>query len=322
MHLEVQGGDYEHVLDLFADPASHGKFVYRHTNLAALSKVVLNGEPFDVAEYSLANHIMLQARGERRLAAIPVFPSRAFRNVALFVPLRSPLHTPEQLAGKRVGVGEFAMTTAVWTRGHIQDACGLDWRSVEWVVRPKPRFPAPAGFRVVQSEEDLEEQVCAGKLDAIMTGRPKDHNKPPAQRRLRSLTPAPDLIERDYFERTRWFPIMHTVVLHARVLEQESAPKEIFAAYARAKQAALKRRLSATFLPGAERLWDATENVDSLRYGLTPLNRRNIETLSRYLHEQKLIDKIPPTDSLFVTGAADWSDDDWSDEEWRTPGHP
>ena len=319
MPFEVQGGDYEHILDLFTDPASKDKLTYRRTNLAALSKVVLNGDPFDVAEYSLANHIMLHARGERRLVAIPVFPNRALRNVALFVPVDSPLHAPEQLVGKRVGVGEFAMTTAVWTRGHIQEACGLDWRSVEWVVRPKPRFPAPPGFRIVESEEDLEEQVCAGKLDAIMTGRPKDHNKPPAQRRLRSLTSAPELVEREYFERTNLFPIMHTVVLHARVLEQATAPKAIFDAYARAKQTALKRRLGATFLPVAERLWDgsAEQHVDSVRYGLTPLNRRNIETLSRYLLEQNLIESIPPTDSLFVTGAADWSDD-----EWRTPEYP
>jgi hypothetical protein len=74
----------------------------------------------------------------------------------------------------------------------------------------------------------------------------------------------------------------------------------------------LKRRLGATFLPGAERLWDGSveQNVDSVRYGLTPLNRRNIETLSRYLLEQNLIERIPPTDSLFVTGAADWSDNE------------
>jgi 4,5-dihydroxyphthalate decarboxylase len=311
MPLEVQGGDYEHVLGLFEDPASKDKFVYRRTNLATLSKVVLNDAAFDVAEYSLANHIMLQARGERRLTAIPVYPSRAFRNVALFVPLHSPLHDVKQLAGKRVGVSEFAMTTAVWTRGHIQDACGLDWRSVEWVTAANPRFATPAGFRVSQSDRDLEDLLCEGELDAIMAGRPKDQRKPPAQRRLRSLVPAPELIEREYFERTQLFPIMHTVVLHTRALRHDGVPRELFNAYVRAKQVALQRRLGATFHPGAERLWErsAVESVESLRYGLTPLNRRNIELLSRYLREQNLIDTIPATDSLFVAGAAEWSDD-------------
>jgi 4,5-dihydroxyphthalate decarboxylase len=310
MLLEVQGGDYEHVLGLFDEPALAEQFVYRRANLVALSKVVLSGAEFDVAEYSLANHIMLHAKGDR-LTAIPVFPSRAFRNVSLFVPLHSPLHELEQLAGKRIGVSEFAMTTAVWTRGHVHDACGLDWRGVDWVTGANPRFATPHGFRVTHTEEDLEQLLCEGKLDAIMTGRPKDHLKPTVNRRLRSLTDAPELIEREYFDQTQLFPIMHTVVLHARALRQKVAPKALFGAYVRAKNTALKRRLSATFLPGAERLWERSvaSGPESLRYGLTPLNRRNIEVLSRYLREQGLIDNMPPIDSLFVAGAADWSDE-------------
>jgi 4,5-dihydroxyphthalate decarboxylase len=310
MQWEVQGGDYEHVLGLFDDAATRDSFRYLRTNVGALSKVVLSGADFDVAEYSLANHIMLHARGERRLSAIPVFPSRAFRNGSLFVPLQSGLRKFEQLAGKRIGVSEFAMTTAVWTRGHIQDLCGLDWRSVEWITGPSPRFPAPAGFQVSACNEDLEELLCAGQLDAIMTGRPKDHQKPAAQRRLRSLTDDAATQEGAYFEGTGLFPIMHAVVLHARAAAETGRAKMLFDAYVVAKRAALTRRLGAAFLPGAERLWDGSlvDGADAVRYGLTPLNRRNIEALSRYLHEQKLIDAIPPVESLFVAGAADWVD--------------
>jgi 4,5-dihydroxyphthalate decarboxylase len=311
MLLEVQGGDYEHVLGLFDEAGLAEQFVYRQTNLVALSKVVLSGAEFDVAEYSLANHIMLHAKGDRRLTAIPVFPSRAFRNASLFVPLHSPLHDWEQLAGKRIGVTEFAMTTAVWTRGHVHEACGLDWRGVDWVTGANPRFATPDGFRVTHTDEDLEQLLCDGKLDAIMTGRPKDHLQPTANRRLRSLTDAPESVEREYFDQTHLFPIMHTVVLHARALRREAAPKALFDAYARAKNTAFKRRLSATFLPGAERLWERSvaSGKESVRYGLTPLNRRNIEALSRYLREQNLIDNMPPIDSLFAAGAADWSDE-------------
>lgn len=311
MPLQVQGGDYEHVLGLFDEPGLAEQFVYQRTNLVALSKVVLSGAEFDVAEYSLANHIMLHAKGDRRLTAIPVFPSRAFRNVSVFVPLRSPLHDVEQLAGRRIGVSEFAMTTAVWTRGHVHDACGLDWRGVEWVTGANPRFAAPEGFRVTHTEQDLEQLLCDGRLDAILTGRPKDHLKPPASRRLRSLSDAPESVERDYFDRTHLFPIMHTVVLHDRTLHRATTPKNLFDAYVGAKNAALKRRLSATFLPGAERLWEGVlaNGTETLRYGLTPMNRRNVEVLSRYLKEQYLIDDAPPVETLFAAGAADWSDE-------------
>ena len=118
-------------------------------------------------------------------------------------------------------------------------------------------------------------------------------------------------MEREYFERTRLFPIMHAVVLHPRVMRESGIAKKLFDAYSAAKSAAFRRRLSAAFLPGAERLWEGLtgDGTDCLRYGLTPLNRQNIDLLSRYLREQGLIDTIPPIDSLFVEGAAEWSDE-------------
>ena len=314
----VQGGDYEHVAGFGA--AGIG---YQVSPLAALSRTVLGGAAFDVAEYSLANFLMLKDRGDTALAAIPVFPSRAFRNASVFVRADSPLHDLRQLAGKRVGISDFAMTTAVWTRGHLADTCGLDWRDIDWVTGPSPRFPAPAGVRTVESGGDLETALLDGEIDALMAGRPRDMQLPPSQRQLRFVAEDTEAIERAYYHDTGLFPIMHTVVLHADVVTNivadtvadvgvdSGAARRVFDCYVDAKRTALKRRLGTTLLPFADRRWDEfvpPGGADPYQHGLTALNRRNIATLARYLREQGLIEREPDLDTLFVAGSADWLD--------------
>jgi len=40
--------------------------------------------------------------------------------------------------------------------------------------------------------------------------------------------------------------------------------------------------------------------------GLTESNRRNVGTLLRYLHEQKLISTLPDIEDLFLPGTANF----------------
>ncbi|MFL9926342.1 hypothetical protein PQR62_18850 [Herbaspirillum lusitanum] len=309
----VCGGDYEHVLDFSAaagsDPAS---IAYLKSGLAELSRTVLNGDRFDVAEYSLANYIMLKDRGDHRLAAIPVFPSRAFRNASVFVANDSPLKDVASLKGKKIGISDFAMTTAVWTRGHLSDDFGLDCRELEWVIGANPRFPPPAGVRVEQSKENLEQLLLEGKIDALMAGKPKEFALPPGERRIRFLLEETEAIERTYYETTGFFPIMHTIVLHASMMREPEAARCVFDAYVATKKKAIKRRLGASYLPFAERAWERYNGpgmADPYQHGLSERNRRIIMTLARYLLEQGMIQVLPDIDQLFVPGSMDWRDE-------------
>jgi 4,5-dihydroxyphthalate decarboxylase len=309
--IEVCGGDYEHTLGFGTPHEATPRLRYTITALGELSRRVLSGDAFDVAEYSLANYIMLKDRGDDRLTAIPVFPSRAFRNASVFVPVGSALHDLRDLAGCRVGVSDFAMTTAVWTRGHLSDDVGLDCKSIDWVTGGNPRFAAPGGVRATATTDDLETLLLDGKIDELMAGRPRDQQLPPDQRRLRFLAPDTEAIERRYFSTTGLFPIMHTVVLHARIAGDPQTSQRVFEHYVQTKQTALKRRLSTSLLPFSDRAWDhfsSPGGPDPYQHGLTELNRRNITTLSRYLLEQGFIRRAPDIDALFVPGSALWRD--------------
>jgi len=295
--FEIKGCDYEHVLD-FADVGR--EFAYVRTPALALSQVVLGGEVFDATEYSLANHIMLHANGVRPLKAIPVFPGRSFRNNAIFAARDSTLSSPAELVGKRIGVSEFAMTAAVWARGHLHDDFGLDWRDVQWITGPNPRFPTPEGINAQVREGNLEAMLIAGEIDAVITGKPRNREA------LRCLVDDPAARERAYFAQTGIYPIMHTVVLHERHAHDEATARALFDSYIAARKRALERQLGASFLPFAERLWHETALKDATRYGLTDANCRAVATLSRYLREQGFIAREPGIDDLFFPGSAAW----------------
>src|SRR6185295_7026776 len=89
---------------------------------------MLNHEEFDASEMSLSSYSILRSEGDTRFIAIPIFPSRVFRQNAIYLRADSPIREPRDLKGKRIGVGDYQMTAAVWTRGFLQH---------EYDVRPQ-----------------------------------------------------------------------------------------------------------------------------------------------------------------------------------------
>src|SRR3989442_13891229 len=60
---------------------------------------MLNHEEFDASEMSLSSYTILRSKGDERFIAIPVFPSRVFRQNALYVRADSALREPRELKG-------------------------------------------------------------------------------------------------------------------------------------------------------------------------------------------------------------------------------
>ena len=105
--IEMVGNDYpffRHVsgvrdgLDLRYIPVGPGQAF----------KAVLEYQPFQVNEFSLANYALMRDRGVNWMIAIPVFLNRAFRHGSLFVHRDSDLTHPSQLRGKTICARQFA----------------------------------------------------------------------------------------------------------------------------------------------------------------------------------------------------------------------
>jgi len=302
-HIVVRGGDYEHTLGIAGEYAGV-RLGYETMRLTDIFHGMLERRAFEACEFSLANYIVLRARGEDWLSALPVFPNRAFRHSIVVTRRASSLASLAELAGRRVGVEDYSMTAAVWVRGLLEDDYGVDPASVTWVTNPKQRFPFPGGARVEVVDDDLETLVCEGRLDAMLAFALADARLPANERRLRPVLGDPDAAERAYYERTSIYPINHCVVIRADALEAHpGAARAIEQAFTEARDRACRRQLGATLVPWGKAHWARAFEVfggDPLPYGLTPVNRRVVETLIRYLARQGFIEREPAVGELFL----------------------
>jgi hypothetical protein len=66
---------------------------------------------------SMSELMLIRARGDERFVGIPVFTPRRFYHAVMLVRKDAHIDRPADLKGKRVGVPEYVMTSALWTRG-------------------------------------------------------------------------------------------------------------------------------------------------------------------------------------------------------------
>ena len=305
--IEIIGGDYEFTLGL---SGTHNGVALRYNpaGVQVSFGTILQHKPFQACEFSLANYLMMRDRGADWMVATPVFLNRSFRHAVVLVRKESPLTKLSELKGKRVGAKEYSQTAAVWFRGMLKDEYGVDWRDIHWYCGRVQRFPPPSEADVTTVDDEPEDMLLEGKLDALLAVQVKDNALPPAMRKLRPLLPDPEAEERAYYGKTGFYPINHTVVIDRALAETHpDLPRAIVSSYGAAKKAAYKRKLGATLMPWGDRHWaNAMEffGGDPMPHGLTVKNREQVAALTRYVHEQGLISKAPNVDELFVPGAA------------------
>ena len=300
--ITIRGGNHDHVRDLTAD--AHGITVrYRAMSLQELFPRMLATRCYEVCEFSLANYLMVCGSADRWLSALPVFPFRSFRHSLAVTRRESDLADLRDLAGKRVGVFDYSMTAAVWFRGLLRAEYGVEHRTITWVTPRKQRMPFPRDAHVEIDDTDLETLALTGAVDAMLGVAARDATLPPEERKLRTVLPDAAAAERDYFRRTRIFPIMHCVVIRNDVLEQNPALPEVVArAYVDAKARAYASRFPSV-LPWGTSHWDddmAFFMGDPLPYGLNAVNRHVVATLADDLREQGFVERLPDLDALFL----------------------
>src|SRR5215469_8698278 len=253
---------------------------------------MLQYQEFHVSEMSLSNYTSLVSDGNAPFIAIPAFPSRVFRHGYFFINTTKGIESPADLKGKRGGVPEYSMTAAVYMRGLMQHEFG--------VKPPDIRLTqAPAGT-------ELGDLLERGELDFVITA-----NNPLSFRRgaktVRRLFPNYAEVEKDYYRRTKIYPIMHTVVIRNDVYQRDPwVALSMYKALCRAKEYAYHlladmgspKVCSAWLQPLIEEERQII-GPDWFPYGIEP-NRPTIEALLQYVHEHGLTDRRVKLEELFA----------------------
>jgi 4,5-dihydroxyphthalate decarboxylase len=262
---------------------------------------MLNHEEFDASEMSLSSYSILRSEGDTRFIAIPVFPSRVFRQNALYVKEDPGIREPRDLKGKRIGVGDYQMTAAVWTRGFLQHEYGVRPHDLEWVVgRPIRAITQPPEVRIrAQEGANLEQLLERGEIDALMSVMIPKH----LGTAVRRLIPHFREVELAYYRKTGIFPIMHTLVLRRPVYESRPwLAVNLYRAFLRARDAAEKHMYDTDALT-VTLPWviDEIERSREIPWDYSVEGSRpTLEALMQYLDEQQLTRRRMDVAELFA----------------------
>ena len=99
---------------------------------------------------------------------------------------------------------------------------------------------------------------------------------------------------------------MHVVGMRQEMVEQHPwVAINLFTAFNESKAIAMQRMENPRIVPLAwyREAWEEQEELlgpDPWEYGLTDKNRKTLETLLGYSHEQGLIKRLPTLDDLFL----------------------
>ena len=194
-------------------------------------------------------------------------------------------------------------------RGILQSEYGVPLNSIEWVAELNNdvdvKLPADIKYKLLPKEKSVETMLAEGELDAVFHS---DFVKPFLAKdpRVARLFPDHKAEEMAYYQRTGIFPIMHVTGLRKELAEEHPwLAVNLFRAFNEAKAIAMKRMANPRIVPLAwyRAAWEEQERVlgpDPWEYGLTDKNRKNLETLAGYSHEQGLIKKRPTLEQLFL----------------------
>jgi len=274
---------------------------------------------FDVAELSFARYAMQCAAAGSAYAAIPVFPSRTFRHVSIYIRKDRGITRPEDLKGRTVGLNNYDDTAAVVVRGMLRDDYGIGVSDVTWCIgnlernqAPRVAPPAlPAHIKTVSSDKTLDAMLADGTLDALISIVP-----PPCfragHRLVARLFPDWRAAERDWYARTRHFPIMHLVGIRRTLVEANPhLARNVYDAFCHAKELAVAE-LENLQAPKATLPWAAVElaetrallGTDYWPYGFAA-NRDALERQLRYAAEDGLLARPLKAEELFIADLLD-----------------
>ena len=313
LSLTLAIGDYEHTRDV----------VTGQVPVQGVSLNVLNLPPeeaffrftffreWEVSEMSMGKYVSLRSQEDKGITAIPVFPSRVFRQSMIYVREGGKIDRPEQLKGKRIGVPEWAQTAVIYSRGYLTHQAKVPLASVEWiqagvneagrVEKVKPKLPEGVRLRP-EPRHSLNDMLLAGDIDALLSARPPRG----IGSGIRRLFPDYEAVEAAYFRETGIFPIMHVIVIKTEVLERHPwLAMNLYKAFEEAKRRSVERLSDITashaplawLAPYAERM-KSLFGEDIWPYGLEK-NRTTLQAFIDFAFEQGVCHRRLELEELF-----------------------
>ncbi|MEU6749628.1 hypothetical protein ABZ914_25725 [Spirillospora sp. NPDC046719] len=240
--------DWDHLVPLLTGRV-RARGVALEIETREITPDVLAEPGLDGGETSFSRYALGRGDGDERLAGLPVFVMRGFRQRCVLVRNDSDLAAPRDLAGATIGLTGWPDSGNTWTRALLR-AEGVDLSAIRWRVGPlaagetgKDRLgarPLPANVRV--ADRSLVDGLADGTFDAVFTPF-----MPPemftGHSRFRHLYEDHRRAEKEYFARTGFVPGIHILALKREVVDEHPwLPEVLQDAFEESKRVWLQRR--------------------------------------------------------------------------------
>ena len=316
LEITYAASDYEHTRDLTRGDIQAEGIDLRYLNLQIEETFFrfIKFREWDVSEMSFGKYIALKSQDDDTVTAIPVFPSRVFRQSSLFVLPDSGIKDASDLRGKKIGIPEWAQTASIYTRGWLVHNIGIPLQEIDWIQggvndagrQEKVKLKLPDGVSYTpRPDKSLTQMLFDGEIDCIMSAHPPTPVEE-GEDTIVHLYPNYQEVEERYYKDTGIFPIMHVIAMRGDVFrENRWIAMNLLKAFTEAKDRAMFRvqEMTATRVPYAW-CYEGAQKArrlfgdDFFPYGIEP-NRTTLEAFLQYGFEQGVCQRKVEVEELF-----------------------
>ena len=235
---------------------------------------------FDASELAIMTFLMARAHGKPLLLLPAVVMARPQYPFIVYDRARGDL-SPGDLAGKRIAIRSYSVTTTTWLRGVLWDDHGVDPKSVTWMTFEEPHvaeFRDPPNVVRGPAGETALGMLLAGRVDAAIVADPKL-----ADERIARLFADPQAEDAAWQRRHGAMMVNHMVVVNEELARTDpDAVRDLYRLLVESRRAA---GLAASELAGHPFGFDE--------------NRRNLAVAINYAWRQELLPRRLEVDELY-----------------------
>jgi len=286
---------------------------------------------FEVAEMSMSSFLIARSRGAD-MVALPVFPSRRFFHAEQSFHIDSGIKQAGDLNGKRIGVGEYQQTAALWTRGVLEHDFGVSQYKVHWYMErseelshggatgfaPPPgisfnRIPPDKSMATMLVNHEIDVAPIASHLERAVNVIDRSTHMRAQEGDWSKVKPLfPDQVAeaKRFFTKHGFVQVNHTYIVRGDVHRANPwLARSLYDGFVAAKTHAsenLLERIPTALIFGPEYLamTEALFGADPFPYGIKA-NQKMLDTIIGFSHEQGLTPRRMKIDELFADSTLD-----------------
>jgi 4,5-dihydroxyphthalate decarboxylase len=270
--LKTLIGDYP-VTKQFRTHTDRFEFGQYQGSVASAFKRVVRNLEFDVAEMAIMTFLVAKAFNKPYRLLPFVVVARFQHPYLVFNVDQTPGLTPQGLAGKKVGVRSYSVTTGAWIRGILAEDYGVDLAKIQWVTFEEAHvaeFRDPPNVQRAPAGKDINAMLATGELDAAILGAV------PTDPKLKPVIPDPEAAGKKWGEKHGAIQLNHLVGVKDTV--SKATADEVYRLLLESKKAA--------------------GNPPMLPHGVEA-NRRNLEVAIECAWKQNMIPRRFTVEELF-----------------------